>query len=178
LPFTSDGDSAAEVFERSKLLSPDPARSKREWQMLRDHLASSTDFRRRISADLTHREMPFFWKIDDSKCLEGIVDLALFNHDASKALLLDWKTNRIAPDKIDNLRARYRAQMAAYWQAVTQLTGASIDAGIYSTSTGQFLAYELDELATEWERLRTLPLNDLARELESDDRVSNRARHG
>jgi hypothetical protein len=77
---------------------------------------------------------------------------------------LDWKTNRIAPDKacpersrwIDNLRALYRPQIAAYWKAVTEMTGLSVAAGIYSTSTGQF-EYDPDELAAEWERLTNLP---------------------
>jgi ATP-dependent exoDNAse (exonuclease V) beta subunit len=71
---------------------------------------------------LTHPEMPSLWRIDDVGCLEGIVDLALFDPAARKWLILGWKTNRIAPDKIDNLRAQYRPQIAAYWQAVTQMT--------------------------------------------------------
>jgi ATP-dependent exoDNAse (exonuclease V) beta subunit len=160
LRWTSDAVDE-DVFETSKLLSPDPARSTREWQMLREHLAGSSDFRRRISDGLVHREMPLFWRIDDARCLEGIVDLALFNQDAAKGLILDWKTNRVAPEKIDNLRAKYRAQIAAYWQAVTQLTDANIDAGIYSTSTGQFIVYAQDELAREWTRLAALPPSEL-----------------
>jgi len=33
------------------------------------------------------------------------------------------------------------------------MTGLNIAAGIYSTSTGQFIEYDSDELASEWERI-------------------------
>jgi ATP-dependent exoDNAse (exonuclease V) beta subunit len=170
-----DGD---DILETGELLSPDPARSKREWQMLREHLAGGSDFRRRLSAELVHREMPFFWKIDDSKCLEGIVDLALFDRKAGKWLILDWKTNRITADKLENLRLQYRPQIAAYWKAVAQMSGMPVEAGIYSTANGQFAVYEEKELAVEWERLRTLPLDDLSSEIDTDERVSSRVRRG
>jgi ATP-dependent helicase/nuclease subunit A len=143
------------AFSASVMSSPDPARSKREWEMLKKHFASDADFRRRITATVVHPEMPFFWRMDQSKCLEGIVDLALFNGD--KALILDWKTNRIAPDRIDNLRALYRPQIAAYWKAVSEMTGLPVAAGIYSTSIGQFVEYDSDELAAQWEQVSHLP---------------------
>ncbi len=162
-----NGDEWDKIFAASVVSSPDPARSKREWEMLKKHLASSGDFRRRITATIVHPEMPFFWRMNESKCLEGIVDLALFNGD--KALILDWKTNRITPDKIDNLRALYRPQIAAYWKAVTEMTpnAFGVAAGIYSTSTGQFIDYDSDELAREWERLRNLTQLGLTAELAS-----------
>ena len=149
-----DESSWEKTFAATVMSSPDSARSKREWEMLRKHLASESDFRRRIAATIVHPEMPFFWRVSESKCLEGIVDLALFN--GSKALILDWKTNRIAPDKLDNLRALYRPQIAAYWKAVAEMTGFTAAAGIYSTSTGQFIEYDSDELAREWEQVSRL----------------------
>jgi len=158
-----------EIFADSIMSSPDPARSKREWEMLKTHLASSADFRRRITATIVHPEMPFFWRLDESKCLEGIVDLALLDGEANRCLIIDWKTNRIADDKIDNLREMYRPQIAAYWKAVTELTpnAFGVAAGIYSTSTGQFIDYDSDELAREWERLRNLTQLGLTAELAS-----------
>jgi hypothetical protein len=53
-----------------------------------------------------------------------------------------------------------------------------VEARIYSSATGQFIAYQPDELVAEWERLRTLPLNELTREIEAKPRVSNHARRG
>jgi ATP-dependent exoDNAse (exonuclease V) beta subunit len=96
--------------------------------------------------------MPFSWRIN-GKCLEGIVDLALFNQPANEILILDWKTNRIAAEKIETLRDLYRPQMAAYWQAISSITNARVTAAIYSTATGQLVIYDPNELRTEWQRL-------------------------
>src|SRR5438309_5690447 len=100
--------------------------------------------------------MSVFWSSDRTgrnKSLEGIVDLALFNQKANEVFILDWKTNRIAAEKIDILRDLYRPQMAAYWQAISNLTNARVTAAIYSTATGQLVIYDANELTTEWDRL-------------------------
>jgi ATP-dependent exoDNAse (exonuclease V) beta subunit len=143
----------SDTFERNLAASPDVARSKREWQLLQRHIESVDGLARVLrDADLVRREMPFFWKINH-KCLEGIVDLASFNQKANEVFILDWKTNRIAADKIDILRELYRSQMAAYWQAISNLTDARVSAAIYSTATGQLAMYDDDELGEEWQRL-------------------------
>ena len=103
-------------------------------------------------ADLVRQEMPFFWKMNH-KCLEGIIDLASFNQKTNAVFILDWKTNRIAADKIEVLRELYRSQMAAYWQAVLELTKGRVSAAVYSTATGQLVLYGDDELSEEWRRL-------------------------
>src|SRR6266481_5628755 len=72
---------------------------------------------------------------------------------AGKWLILDWKTNRIAPDEIETLRAQYQPQVAAYWKAITEMTGAAAEAAIYSTATGKLVKCEANELDGEWERL-------------------------
>ena len=160
------------IFAAGNELSPNRARSLREWQMLREHLTSESDFRRRIAAKIVYQEMPLFWKIDQSKCLEGIVDLALLAPNEEKVFIVDWKTNRIAQDQLERLRAQYRPQMAAYWKAVTQLTKARVEAAIYSTSTGQLAIYENDELVTEWNRLLELPPEQLAVVTNDEPRTS------
>ena len=169
LPWDSDGKSWKEIFERNKTASPDAARSKREWELLEKLLAADLDFRRRIARDIIHKEMPILWRIDQTRCLEGIVDLALFQAEAKKVFILDWKTNRIAPDKIDSLRARYRPQMAAYWKAIQDMTNHTTKAAIYSTATGFLIAYDQDELAKEWDRLRQLPPNEFVTKLQSPE---------
>jgi hypothetical protein len=167
------------------------ARSTREWRLLRDHLSSSSDFRRfRDRQFLVHPEMPFYWRMDEETCLEGIIDLAFFDPTGRKWLIIDWKTNRVPREKIDILRAQYRAQIAAYWKVVTQITpdAIGVDAGIYSTATGAFIGYDPDELAREWERLRALPPEKIATEIVVDPEgppvqmeffaLSGRARRG
>jgi ATP-dependent exoDNAse (exonuclease V) beta subunit len=142
-------------------MSPDAARSKRDWQLLRQHLLSEVSFRGRIASNAISRtEMPFFWRFAPGTSLEGVVDLALIEPDKNSCRIVDWKTNRIAAGDIDELRARYRAQIAAYWKAITKMTGMSVNAGIYSTSIGQFIAYERDELEREWKRLKDFPPPD------------------
>jgi ATP-dependent exoDNAse (exonuclease V) beta subunit len=169
IPWNGDADANSweKVFDANRALSPDMARSTREWRLLRDHLSSSSDFRRCFMDRqvLVHPEMPFYWRMDEQTCLEGVVDLAFFDREARKWLILDWKTNRVPPDKIGVLRTQHRPQIAAYWKAVTQMTGASVEAGIYSTSTGQFIGYDLDDLAAQWETLRTLPPEKIATQI-------------
>jgi ATP-dependent helicase/nuclease subunit A len=150
----SDAKRWDEIFERNVPASPDVARSKREWQLLQKQIESSDGLASRLrDANLIRQEMSFFWKTN-GKSLEGIVDLGLFNE--KEVFILDWKTNRIAADKIDFLRDLYRPQMAAYWQAISNLTHARVSAAIYSTATGHLVTYSPDELATEWSHLGKL----------------------
>ncbi len=149
-----------QIFSHTVADSPDVARSKREWQLLQKSIESPDGLTLFLSAAAFVRtEMPFFWKINSSnwngtKCLEGIIDLALFNPDANEVFILDWKTNRITPDKIEVLKDVYRPQIAAYWQAISSLTNARVSAAIYSTATGELLVYGGDELSREWDLLR------------------------
>ena len=153
IDWRSDPKKWSETFARNLAASPDVARSKREWQLLQSHIESADGLGRVLrEADFLCQEMPFFWRVN-SKCLEGIVDLASLNQNTNRVFILDWKTNRIAIDKIDILRELYRAQMAAYWQAISNLTGARVSAAIYSTATGQLAMYDDDELSEEWRRL-------------------------
>jgi ATP-dependent exoDNAse (exonuclease V) beta subunit len=195
VPWNQDPDLWNWVFDKQKSISPDPARSLREWKLLLAHLSEPENFRRHFDGDksIVHTEMPFFWKLDGpsrpgGKCLEGVIDLAFFQQHNGKCLILDWKTDRVPPDDTETLHARYRPQLAAYWKAVTHMTGASVDAGIYSTATGQFIGYDPDELAREWETLSTLPPDKIAAEIAVDpggppvqlefSALSDRARRG
>jgi ATP-dependent exoDNAse (exonuclease V) beta subunit len=131
--------------------------------LFREHIATLSD----LASNWTNRtpiiraEMPFLWRMDDQRCLEGIIDLAFFDPSDGQWLILDWKTNRVAPDKIETLRAQYRPQLAAYRKVVNQMTGHEVAAAIYSTANGQFLRYEAEELDTEWTRLKKLPPDKL-----------------
>jgi ATP-dependent exoDNAse (exonuclease V) beta subunit len=147
-----------QTFDEHQVTSPAQKRSEAEWGLFLQCLKNDPDFSEILTrAELVaHHEMPFFWRVDERRCLEGIVDLALFEPQERKWFIVDWKTNRITPDKIDILRAQCRPQIAAYWKAVAEMTGVPVDAAIYSTSTGRSVIYNRDELAAEWERLRNL----------------------
>jgi ATP-dependent exoDNAse (exonuclease V) beta subunit len=164
-----ESESWKQVFEVAKASSPDAARSKREWEAFEKAFESSSYFRQQIAAAVVHKEMPILWRIDQARCLEGVVDLALFESNARKVFVLDWKTNRITPDRINNLRVKYLPQMAAYWRAVGDLADAKVEAAIYSTSVGQLIQYDEPDLAKEWERLRTLSPTEFRGAIEHSD---------
>jgi len=165
VPWSVGADAWQAVFDETIGTSPEPARSKREWAMLRERISHVSDFPTRFTngAVIVHAEMPLFWRMDEHGCLEGIVDLALFQPAEKRWFILDWKTNRIERDEVDKLRVTYRPQIAAYWKAVAEMTKQQVSAAIFSTATGQVIVYEEKELADEWERLRVLARDDLAR---------------
>jgi len=162
-----DESSWKHIFEEHQAKSPAAKRSADEWELFLRCLKSDPDFSNRLTRaeSLTHPEMPFCWRMDERRCLEGIVDLALFEPTEKKWFILDWKTNRVAPDKIEMLRTRYRPQLSAYCKVIGEMTGNGVSAAIYSTANGKFLKYEPDELAAEWERLQKLSAAQLLAEL-------------
>jgi ATP-dependent exoDNAse (exonuclease V) beta subunit len=145
------------VFDQQKSISPDPARALREWNLLLAHLSKPENFRHHFEDDksIVHAEMPFFWRVDNDRCIEGVIDLAMFRN--GKCLILDWKTDRVPPDNTETLHARYRPQLAAYWKAVSEIAKVEIEAAIYSTAAGALVRYKTDELEKEWSRLEKLP---------------------
>ena len=174
LQWTNAMERRAELFEEGRELSPDPARSAREWKLLVQHVDSSEDFRKLVGEDpIAHAEMPFLWRLDGAtqtagRCLEGVIDLALFNRDANKCLILDWKTDRVPPDSTETLRARYFPQLAAYWKAISKMTNMETTAAIYSTAAGALVRYETAELEREWKRLEKLPPSELDSTIKPD----------
>ena len=161
IPWHSQRDAWQAAFEANLPASPEPARSKREWNLLTKYAADHPGF----FAGNIFAEMPFFWRMDEQKCLEGFIDVALFEPNEKKWFVLDWKTNRVERDELENLRVEYRLQVAAYWKAVTEMTKRPVSAGIYSTATGELIVYSETQLAEEWERLRNLRLDDLESEV-------------
>jgi ATP-dependent helicase/nuclease subunit A len=167
IPWNMDANLWHKVFQESLAVSPDPSRAKREWKLLREQISKLSDFplRSATRTSVFRPEMPFFWRMDDNQCLEGIVDVALFEASERKWFIVDWKTNRIERDEIDKLRVYYRPQIAAYWKAVAELTQQPVDAGIYSTAIGEFILYDRDELYHEWARLKSLATDQFAAEI-------------
>jgi ATP-dependent helicase/nuclease subunit A len=161
IPWHSQRNAWQAAFEANLSDSPDPARSKREWKLLTKYAVEHPAF---FAANI-FAEMPFFWRMDEQKCLEGLIDVALFQPNEKKWFVLDWKTNRVERDQLENLRVEYRPQIAAYWKAVTEMTKRPVSAGIYSTATGELIVYSEKQLAEEWERLRNLRLDELGSEI-------------
>ncbi len=160
LDWRADAAAWDTTFENAVAQSPNAPLSRHEWTLLRTQLTTDTPLARLLTAPgaVAHVELPFLWAMSKRECLEGIIDLAVFDPAAGRWLLLDWKTNRTTEAELPQLSAHYLPQLSAYWQTLTAMLGAPVAAGLYSTATGAWLPYETAALAAEWERLRRAPV--------------------
>ena len=160
-------DIAQRSFERQLSNCPDPKSAMKDWKAMRANLFGDARIVAYLNKDNTrlHREMPFSWQINERTVLEGFIDALMIDGDAGRCLLLDWKTNRIPKGEKRQLRERYRPQIAAYWKSISEITKLQVDAGLFATATGEFVGYDVEELETEWTRLRSLPPDRLGEEV-------------
>lgn len=126
----------ARVVAASLGACPQPERGAREWSMLQK--SGVIDL---LSApgQVVHKEMPFLHPRDVAHWTEGIMDLAIFRPMPAKWLVLDWKTNLIAAERVQDLRALYAPQLGAYAAALHAITGVAVETMIYSTACGTLL---------------------------------------
>jgi ATP-dependent exoDNAse (exonuclease V) beta subunit len=164
-------DAAQKLFAAQLTAAPDPGTAAKDWAGIRDNLFRATPLALYLDAPSAafHGEFSFGWRLNERAAVEGFIDLLVVDHEAERCLLLDWKTNRIKPDGAAKLRDRYRPQIAAYWKAVREITKYEVQAGIFATATGQFCEYGADELEAEWERLRSLPPENLRGQILEDE---------
>jgi ATP-dependent exoDNAse (exonuclease V) beta subunit len=159
-PWSSGSPQWQSAFAAVQSTSPDVDRSAREWKLFTKAAPGSVLAEYLARPEIvTHTELPFLWRMNDRSCVEGVIDLLLVDPAAGRALLVDWKTNRVTAAEAADLQQRYRAQIAAYWKAVGEMTKLEVEAAIFSTATGKFLAYDAEELEAEWERLRAMPVS-------------------
>ena len=163
-------DSAQKLFEKELPISPDAKAAVKDWNATRRNLFSDATIARFLASDETlfHAEFPFSWRRNDRSVLEGLIDSIMINRKAGRCLLLDWKTNDVSPSDVEIFRETYRPQLAAYWKAVTEITGLEVEAGLFSTALGRLLLYSAEELQMEWRRLEQLPPAQLENEIAPD----------
>ena len=136
MPWTASRDVQEQHWRDALAGCPEPKRGEAEAKLLLD---SELAARLREPGLIYRREIPVFWKRDAHSCVEGIVDLAVCQPSRSGWLIVDWKTNVIRPDEREHLRAIYTPQLAAYAAAVFALNQHPVEAGVYSTATGQWI---------------------------------------
>ena len=160
-------DSAQKLFEKELPISPDAKAAVKDWNATRRNLFSDATIARFLASDETlfHAEFPFSWHRNDRSVLEGLIDSIMIDRKAGRCLLLDWKTNDVSPSDVEIFRETYRPQLAAYWKAVTEITGLEVEAGLFSTALGRLLLYSAEELQMEWRRLEQLPPAQLENEI-------------
>jgi ATP-dependent exoDNAse (exonuclease V) beta subunit len=163
-------DSAQKLFEKELPISPNAKAAVKDWNATRRNLFSDATIARFLASDETlfHAEFPFSWCRNDRSVLEGLIDSIMINRKAASCLLLDWKTNDVSSSDVEIFRESYRPQLAAYWKAVTEITGLEVEAGLFSTALGRLLLYSAEELEIEWRRLEQLPPTRLEDEIRPD----------
>lgn len=140
------------TFSRHEPLAPDAARARDEWAKLRAQLTGDTPLARWLRRPGARHfvEMPFLWRMSERECMEGIMDLAVFDPASGTWLVVDWKTNSIPAAE---LPAKYERQLAAYWRTLGDITGAKVEAALYGTASGAWLPYDAATLAVTWARI-------------------------
>ncbi len=76
-----------------------------------------------LPASEVHPEIPSGGVGGDVIVVQGVIDLLVEVEDASGFLLLDYKTDRVAPAEAELAAERYRGQMALYARAVGDIFG-------------------------------------------------------
>jgi ATP-dependent helicase/nuclease subunit A len=135
VPWHEPHDAWAKHFEQALSSSPQPDRARSEWAILRE-----SELARWLATPglVIHRELPFLWP-DGERCLEGVMDLAVFSPTESRWRVIDWKTNRTDGE---SLRTIYRGQIEAYVEALRALLNAPVEGSLYLTATGDWLALD------------------------------------
>ena len=151
-------------------ISPDAKAAVKDWNATRPNLFGDGTIAGFLASDETlfHAEFPFSWRRNDRSVLEGLIDSIMVNRKTGRCLLVDWKTNDVSSSDVEIFRGTYRPQVAAYWKAVTEITGLQVEAGLFSTALGRLLLYSAEELQMEWRRLEQLPPTQLENEVRSD----------
>ncbi len=126
------------IFEAHVQHAPLPERARTEWKLfLKSDLADRLETLAKTGH--AHPEMPILLKRTDTECIEGIIDLALFDADGKSCFLLDWKTNQVTPNNATSLRDLYAPQLTAYSETLSGITKTKVESGLYSTATGLWI---------------------------------------
>ncbi|MFZ3373148.1 MAG: PD-(D/E)XK nuclease family protein, partial [Desulfitobacteriaceae bacterium] len=111
--------------------------------------------RRMLSAEKLNREIPFNMGIPcqelykelegeayqgETLLIQGVIDCYFEEKDG--IVLLDYKTDYVAPGKVDEIRERYRVQISYYARALENLTGKKVKGKlVYLFWNGEVLEY-------------------------------------
>lgn len=124
------------LFEQQVDKSSDPERSCREWELF---LQSTLVAKLNQPDWIFQPEMPFLWRANAGQVIEGVMDLAVFDPKADEWLVVDWKTNRLGANGVNELVEIYRGQVEAYLQALRELFRKPVRGILYSTTRGEWI---------------------------------------
>ena len=122
-----------QLFTRVRATSPDPRRAAREWKLfLESRLAAWLA----EPARLVQVEWPFLFTDAEGRCLEGVMDLAVFSPGEGTWHVIDWKTNRVGSEGAAGVVEIYRGQIRAYVDALRGTLSTEVKGSLYLTQTG------------------------------------------
>lgn len=139
IPWLAPERELQEVYQQRLEVSPDPARSVREWELL----LGSEFFQSLRQPALIHRaEVPLLWQKSADLVVEGVADLAVWHEPSDTWRLIDWKTNRLSGsvrEGLAHLEEEYEPQLQAYldaWRAFFP-QAKRFEGWLYATQLGQ-----------------------------------------
>ena len=115
---------------------PQSERAAREWLLL-----GGSELARWLETPglLIHNELPFLWPESAERCLEGVMDLAIFSPDDGAWQVIDWKTNRIGANGGAGVVEIYRGQIETYVRALGAMLNAEVKGSLYLTASGEWI---------------------------------------
>lgn len=138
LPWHEGASAWQDCLESRIETCPDPCRGRREFERF-----ARSGFIISLSkgAKEFRTEVPFIYNDGSDSCLEGVMDLVVWDGVARDWTVVDWKTNLIQQAAITDLAAYYRPQLLAYTEAIRALGGKAghpptVRAYLYSTVAG------------------------------------------
>jgi ATP-dependent exoDNAse (exonuclease V) beta subunit len=131
LPWPQPRDSWERHLEAALKSAPQPERARKECEILRE-----SELAQWLATPglIVHRELPFLAP-ETGRCVEGVIDLAVYSPADGRWHVIDWKTNRATSGELVEI---YRGQIEAYVDAVRKLLGATVEGGLYLTATGEW----------------------------------------
>jgi ATP-dependent exoDNAse (exonuclease V) beta subunit len=136
IPWDQPREAWQRKFSEARALSPDAKRGAREWKLfLESPLARWLEEPGR----LVQVEWPFLAPDAGGRCLEGVMDLAVWADSESAWHVIDWKTNRVGAGGADGVVEIYRGQIHAYVQALRGMLSAEVRGSLYLTQTGAWV---------------------------------------
>jgi ATP-dependent exoDNAse (exonuclease V) beta subunit len=135
IPWAEPREAWQQAFVFARTTAPDAKRAAREWKLFLDSpLATWLAQPGRV----VQIEWPFLLPDAQNRCLEGVMDLAVYSPGEGTWQVIDWKTNRVGKDGAAGMVEIYREQIRAYVDALRGMLSAEVKGSLYLTQTGEW----------------------------------------
>jgi ATP-dependent exoDNAse (exonuclease V) beta subunit len=133
IPWDQPREEWQRKFVEARVHAPNARRAAREWKLFLDSPLAKWLAE---PGRLVQVEWPFLWQGADGRCLEGVMDLAVYTEGDAAWHVIDWKTNQVGADGAAGVVAIYRAQIEAYVGALREMLAVEVKGSLYLTQTG------------------------------------------